>query len=61
MKFILTAMIFIFSNQLFAQTSDTVSLVSGLKYIVIKEGTGMKAENRMAAEVNLPGLSYRRY
>ncbi len=38
-----------------SQSGDTVSLVSGLKYIVIKEGNGIKAENRLAAEVNYRG------
>jgi FKBP-type peptidyl-prolyl cis-trans isomerase len=50
-------LIFCFSitlNFSFSQT-DTVTTSSGLKYIVIKEGKGKKAENGKAVEVHYTG------
>jgi hypothetical protein len=39
----------------FSQSGDTVTTASGLKYIVIKNGTGKQAENGKAVEVHYIG------
>jgi hypothetical protein len=52
--FIITALFIFFAGYAFAQT-DTITTESGLKYIVIKEGNGKKAEKGTAVEVHYTG------
>jgi hypothetical protein len=52
--FIYILLLFIFSSA-FAQSSDTVTTASGLKYIVVATGKGAKAENGKSVEVNYIG------
>ncbi len=47
--------LFIFSSSLVFAQSDTVTTSSGLKYIVVKEGKGKKAEVGKAVEVHYTG------
>jgi len=54
MKYII-AFVVALSFSLFAQSNDTVTTKSGLKYIVIKKGTGARAELNKNVEVHYTG------
>jgi hypothetical protein len=56
MKYLILLTIVIFSiNLSFAQSGDTLSTSSGLKYILVTKGNGKKAENNKAVEVHYIG------
>ncbi len=47
--------IFVFALSLYAQSKDTVTTATGLKYIVVKKGNGKKSEAGKMAEVHYTG------
>lgn len=47
--------LFLLSFGIYAQSGDTVTTSSGLKYIVLKKGKGKKSENGKIAEVHYTG------
>ncbi len=51
----LAIILILISACVFAQTGDTVSTSSGLKYIVVKQGSGKKSEVGKIAEVHYTG------
>lgn len=51
----LLVILFLFSISIYAQSGDTVTTASGLKYIVIKKGKGKKSETGKIAEVHYTG------
>lgn len=51
----LSLFIFLFTVIITAQSKDTVTTESGLKYIIIAKGNGPKAENNKAVEVHYTG------
>lgn len=51
----LLVILFLFSISIYAQSGDTVTTASGLKYIVIKKGKGKKSESGKIAEVHYTG------
>jgi len=55
-KLILCLVLFFTSSLLFAQSGDTVTTGSGLKYIIVKTGTGKQAENGKAVDVHYTGM-----
>lgn len=56
MKYLVLAAILIFpANLTFAQSGDTLSTSSGLKYILVAKGSGKKAENNKSVEVHYIG------
>lgn len=52
---ILILSIFFITSTIFSQTGDTTTTTSGLKYIVLKKGTGKKSKVGKAVEVNYTG------
>jgi len=54
MKYIL-ALIIAFSVTIFAQSGDTITTKSGLKYLVLSKGTGARAELNKNVEVHYTG------
>jgi len=54
MKYII-AFLITFSFSVFAQSTDTVTTQSGLKYIVLKKGTGVHADSNKSVEVHYIG------
>ena len=51
----LAFIIILFTASLFAQSGDTVTTGSGLKYIVVKKGSGKKSQAGKVAEVHYTG------
>jgi hypothetical protein len=47
--------LFLFSFGIYAQSGDTVTTSTGLKYIVVKKGNGKKSETGKIAEVHYTG------
>jgi hypothetical protein len=54
MKYIF-ALIISFSVTLFANTGDTITTKSGLKYLIVSKGNGVHVENNKAVEVHYTG------
>lgn len=48
-------LLFIFVFSVYSQSGDTTATQSGLKYLVLKQGKGTKAENGKTVEVNYTG------
>jgi len=53
--YILIFSLLFFTVNVFSQTGDTVTTTTGLKYIVLKKGTGKKSKNGKAVEVHYTG------
>lgn len=47
--------VFVFAFSIYAQSNDTITTSSGLKYIVVKKGSGKKSEAGKNAEVHYTG------
>lgn len=55
MKYIL-ALFIIFSISIFSQSHDTITTNSGLKYLILSKGTGVRAELNKNVEVHYTGF-----